>query len=416
MKILYISRRFYPEVKGGGQISAFHIAKSVQKLGHETVVCTFTEKKDKIETIDGLKIYRLHIPELRLFPRLSNMDYMYLQMAKLASKIIKKTNPDIIHLLNFESIPLSSIYYKKRFRKPVVATANGPQFGCFTGSGLDYKNDTCINCRILKRGLCSANEWGKLKGSAFYLYSIWYMEMLRFSYRYVDKFFPISRAMALLLQNMGVRKRKIKVIHNPIGQMLKADKSKLQSLRKRYRHKKIIICASRLTKEKGVQYTLEALKYLPDNYILLIAGWGNYEAELRELSNRHKIKDRVIFLGRINNREMGTYYKLADVFSHFPTFYEPFGRAIIESMNMGTPVIAYPIAGIKDIVEYNKNGSLVNSRNPEKIAEKIKSLIINKDAYARYSKQGIETVKEKFTNNVIGNAYIKEYKKVLEQD
>jgi glycosyltransferase involved in cell wall biosynthesis len=163
MKVMFISRRFYPDVLGGGEISAFYIARAVKKQGKNVVVCTFTNKKLKIEIMDGIKVYRIPIPKIKL-SRLSNLDYMYFQMAKLASKFIEKEKPQILHLLNFESVPFSAIYYKKKFKIPIVATVNGPLFGCYTGLSIDYKKEVCTNCRVFKRYFCSVDKWGYLQG------------------------------------------------------------------------------------------------------------------------------------------------------------------------------------------------------------------------------------------------------------
>lgn len=404
MKVLFISRRFYPEIIGGGQISALHIATAVKRQKNEVTVCTFTDKKrKKIEMLNGMKIYRLPIPNIKLFPRLSNMDYMYLQIAKLSTPIIKNEKPDIIHLLNFESIPFSAVYFKNRFKIPIVATVNSPLFGCFTQSGIDYKGHTCIKCRVFKRYLCSVSTWGKVKGSAYYLYSNWYMNILRISYKFVDKFCVVSKAMSPLIENMGVPKSKISVVHNPIGKRLKPDKNKLKRLRKKYKGKKVLFCAGRLAENKGVQYVINSIKYLPENYVLLVAGWGDYENFLKVLVKKNKLGKKVRFLGKVTHNEMGTYYKFADLFLHFPTCYESFGRTLIEANSMGTPVLAYPIAGIKDIIVENKNGFLLKSRNAEKIAEKI--LEITRKDKLKIKKVVLEKYKEKY----VAEKYINEY-------
>jgi len=178
---------------------------------------------------------------------------------------------------------------------------------------------------------------------------------------------------------------------------------------------KIIFCAGRITESKGIQYTIEALKYLPDKYIILIAGWGDYVNTLREISKDLGLLPRVHFLGRIQYEDMGTYYALIDVFSHFPTFYEPFGRTLIEAMSFGKPVVAYPIAGIKDIVRNNHNGLLVKSRYPKVIAENIKKLLEEKSLYLMLSRNAKKTVREMFSNTVVVNNYIKNYKEVLKR-
>jgi glycosyltransferase involved in cell wall biosynthesis len=414
MKILYISRRFYPEIKGGGQISAFYLAKTIKKLGHEIVVCTFSdEKKDKIETIDGILIYRLSIPKLKFFPRLSNMDYMYLQMAHLSSKIIEKEKPDILHLLNFESIPISSIYFKKRFKLPIVATVNGPLFGCFTQGAIDYKGETCTECKLIKRIYCSQGYWGKVAGSLYSLYSLWYMNMLKFSYKYVDRFLTISSSMTPLLLSMDVPEEKITLVNNLLGEDLKIDKILLASFKKKFKDKKIILYTGRLAKEKGVEFTLSALPYLPKEFVFLIAGWGENEKNLKNMANDLGVQKRVFFLGRIDYKKIGTYYSLSDIFSHFPTFYEPFGRTLIEAMCFGKVVVAYPIAGINDIIKDNENGLLIKSRDPRTIAKCISGIMNDKKRYKKLADSAIRTVKEKFSNETVANKYIDSYRGLL---
>ena len=211
MKILFITRRFYPDIKGGGEISALYLAKAAKLAGHEVTVCTFTNKNDSIEIISGIPVYRFKLSNLDLSPRFSNMEFMYLQMFIKASRLIKKLKPNVLHLLNFESIPLSSILFKIRFKSKIVATVNGTQFGCFTGQGLDYNNKTCINCRINKRFYCSKKKWENFKGIIFFVYSIWYMNLLKLSYRFINSFFVVSKAMTPLLTNMGIKKEKIQV-------------------------------------------------------------------------------------------------------------------------------------------------------------------------------------------------------------
>ena len=105
---------------------------------------------------------------------------------------------------------------KKKLKCPIVATVNGPNFGCFVQNGIDYNRDTCIDCKLGKRFLCSTKNWGTLKGITYYGYSLWYMNMLKTSYKYIDKFFAVSSAMVPLLNNMGVPENKIVVINNSI--------------------------------------------------------------------------------------------------------------------------------------------------------------------------------------------------------
>ncbi|MFH2021122.1 MAG: glycosyltransferase family 4 protein [archaeon] len=348
MNVVFISRRFYPEVVGGGQLSGFYIAKSVKNQGNKVDVITFSDKNKEI-VIDGIKIHVLKISTLNSFPKLSNMDYMYIQMARLSSKHIRKIDPDIIHLLNWESIPLSAVYYKLRFRKRIVATANGPIFGCFTQNSIDYNGRTCINCQVLKRLRCATSNWGSVKGLFYYLYSLYFMNMLKFSYKYVDSFAAVSSAMVPLLENIGIPRKKIEIIHNPV----EIKKKEQTDLKKRLGIKgKVIIYVGRLAKAKGVQHTINAMRDVNATF-LVIGEKRDYYDKLNQLVKELKLEKKVIFVGFVENNRLVDYYSIADAAVHVPDFFEPYSRFLIEACSFGIPIVASNIGGNKDIIDGN---------------------------------------------------------------
>ena len=408
MKILFISRRFYPDIIGGGQISAFYLAKAAKMAGHDVYVCTFTNNKQIIvDVLEGITIYRIPLPNLKFSKILSNLDYMYLQMALLSSKIIKKINPDILHLLNFESVPLASIYYKLRFKKKIVATVNGPLFGCFTQNGLDYNEKVCINCKLVKRFRCSTKQWGLFKGIFYYIYSIYFINMLKISYKFVDKFFAVSSAMVPLLENMSIPSNKISVIHNPVKK-LKITKRNIKKELK-IQNKKIILYVGRLSKYKGVQHIISAIKNI-DNVVLLIIGTKrDYYFELLKQVKNLKIENKVKFLGFINNNEIGDYVSATDLVILPCQLYESLSRMLIESLSLGIPLIATNIGGNKDIVLDNKTGFLINLKDVENLEKPIRQILENKQLQTKFEKRSLEHFKNNFSINVISKKLDIEY-------
>jgi glycosyltransferase involved in cell wall biosynthesis len=406
MKVLFISRRFYPEVIGGGQISGLYIAKAVKMQGNDVEVVTFSDKNN-LHEVDGVKINVLKIPKLNLFPRFSNMEYMYYQMARLASDIIRRFNPDIIHLLNFESVPLAAIYYKMRFKKKIVATVNGPLFGCFVQTGIDYKGDTCIHCRVLKRYKCSTGKWGRFKGSLYYLYSLYYMKMLKLSYRNVDMFYPVSKAMVPLLMNMDIPRNKTLVVHNPINKCTKVA-TDLKS-RLGINGKKIILYAGRLNETKGLQHVISALPFLKDFVFLILGEKRLYYNALKDLVRKEAVEDRVIFLGYMDNMTLGEYYSVADISILVQDLYESFSRFLLESCSYGVPIVASDIGGNTDIVENGVNGVIINDKSPKTISQAVIK------AYKHRKKMSLEAKKKSvnFSPEKIGGQLCKSYAKLL---
>lgn len=395
MKVLFISRRFYPDIIGGGEISALKIAEAVSKQGISVSVLTFHDKKTvSIEKHGKIKIIRHPIPKLKFAHRLSNMDYMFWQISKIGSKIINKEQPDIIHLLNFDPVPLSPIIFKKKFNMPIFATVNGPNFGCFTGNAIDYNNTTCTNCKLKKRFLCSKNEWGTIKGLLYYLYSLWYMELLKKSYKKVNKFFTVSDAMQQFLINMKVQKKNITTIHNPFEPQKKVKTNLKKELK--IENKKVLLYAGRITEEKGIHYIIKSLKHL-QNVIYIVVGKGNYENELKKLSKKEGLSEKVKFIGFVHPNKIKEFYSITDIAVLVEDFFEPFSRFLLDAISFEVTVMANDIGGNKDLVE---SENLIKSKKPTIIANKIKEIL---------KKGSKPTQSEKFSYAYVGKQIKEEY-------
>jgi glycosyltransferase involved in cell wall biosynthesis len=92
-------------------------------------------------------------------------------------------------------------------------------------------------------------------------------------------------------------------------------------------------------KRKGLEPLLKALEQLPaDRYELLIAG---------DKLPQNKIPNNVRCLGFVS--DMAELYAAVD-FTIMPSFYEPFGLVVPESLACGTPVIVSTFVGAKDLL------------------------------------------------------------------
>ena len=109
--------------------------------------------------------------------------------------------------------------------------------------------------------------------------------------------------------------------------------------------KPIVLYVGRVSKEK----TLDDLCLLQDRFTINIVGDGPDRARLQQ-----KYKS-VNFLGYKSGSELADCYAQADVFC-FPSKADTFGIVIIESLSLGTPVAAYPVAGPIDILEQGITG------------------------------------------------------------
>jgi glycosyltransferase involved in cell wall biosynthesis len=110
----------------------------------------------------------------------------------------------------------------------------------------------------------------------------------------------------------------------------------------------------RLEKIKGLDDVIPLFRE-PGNTDLLIAGDGEYGAQLRELAGD---APRVKFLGRLTPDALRRYYQHALALVVPSVCFETFGIIIIEAFRQGTPVIARRIGPFPEIIDRSGGGLL----------------------------------------------------------
>jgi len=175
----------------------------------------------------------------------------------------------------------------------------------------------------------------------------------------------------------------------------------------------IIFSASRLVKKNGLKYLIKAMKYLPNNYVLRIAGDGKLKKKLWRLVDRLDLNSRVSLLGFLNKGGLDYYYDMADVVCR-PSLSEGFGNIFLEGLGYKCPVVAPNIMGIKDIFDdFSEAMFECISKNPITIAKAIEDSFKADINWDKVHKK----IKDKYTWNVVaeqmGNIFkqlnIKEY-------
>ena len=123
-----------------------------------------------------------------------------------------------------------------------------------------------------------------------------------------------------------------------------------------------------ISPHKGHEDAIEALRLLGPGYRMVIAGKGeeSYVTRLKELSRDLSVE----FSGFAEFKE---FFEKVDVLL-VPSWEEPFGIVILESMATGVPVISTSAGGPLDIIRPGIHGLLVPPRNPPALANAVRSL------------------------------------------
>lgn len=189
----------------------------------------------------------------------------------------------------------------------------------------------------------------------------------------------------------------------------------LSDLREKYKNKKIIYSFGRMTEYKGFEYLIESAKYLSNDYIILIAGGGNY-TKYKNIIEENSLQNKVKILGRIKEEEVGSYYKLCDVFVLSSiTRNEAFGLVQCEAMYFGKPIISTDIkgSGVSFVNQHNVTGLIVPIKDSKAIAKACEKIIGDKNLYNRFSKNARRRFEEMFHINSITNKITNIYKELL---
>ena len=148
---------------------------------------------------------------------------------------------------------------------------------------------------------------------------------------------------------------KVEVIGNPV----ESPRRQVEDYSAQHRHQ-AVIAVGRLTPQKGFDVLIRAFAKLVQKYPawqLRIAGVGEEQTALRQLSADLSIADRVAFLGRIEDVEAellrASIFVLSSRFEGFP-------NALCEAMAVGLPVVATRCKfGPEEIIQHENNGWLV---------------------------------------------------------
>jgi len=108
--------------------------------------------------------------------------------------------------------------------------------------------------------------------------------------------------------------------------------------------KKIFLTVVRAVPWKHTDFLLQVFQGLPKEYILVIAGDGPCLAEWQKLAQDLAIKERIIFLGRIDREQLARWYQTADAFL-LPSAYEGYPFVVAEAVSFGLPCLVSDMAG-----------------------------------------------------------------------
>ncbi len=395
MKVCLISLFYYPYEVGGAPVAVRIVAESLKKRGHEVFVITTGPKSSKpfSEEIQyGIKVYRFYsfgtnIPTYT--GKISNIGRIFTFLLGfwnphtyfVVKKILKKENPDAVHINEVPYLSLSVYSAAKSLNLPTISTIRRVLL-LFPMNNIPYFDK--------KAGVCPP----------FGSYNI-YKKISNISAQ-VNKIIINSPTCVIFHSNALLNKylehsffkRSKKIVTSNIFEIDEFG------LRKEIRKKSFdIFYAGGLVRMKGGHTLIKAFKKIGDRNIRLhIFGTDEDEPFFKKLSRGD---ERIIFHGKMSNEEFQRELKNSDVSVVPSECFEAFGRVIIESFSAHVPVIGSNIGGIPEIIQEDHTGFLFEPGNVEELTDILEKVINNKEKLIKMGENAFKEAKKYSIENNI---------------
>ena len=184
-----------------------------------------------------------------------------------------------------------------------------------------------------------------------------------------------------------------------------------------WRRKKRILFLSRVHVKKGINFLIEAMAVLKDEfngYVVKIAGPGeeSYVEVLKGLAQRLRVDDKMEFVGPVFGDKKFDLYREADVFV-LPTHSENFGIVVTEALACGTPVITTKGTPWEELESCQCGWWTEIGTDPT--AEALKAfLCLSEDELEAMGRSGRRLVEERYSCQRIAKEFMEMYNVVVD--
>jgi glycosyltransferase involved in cell wall biosynthesis len=170
-----------------------------------------------------------------------------------------------------------------------------------------------------------------------------------------------------------------------------------------------LLLVGRLTEEKCYNIAFEALRLLlpqyPDLQMTLLGDGPDYE-KLWNYKQSHNLP--IEMPGFVSPSQVENYIDQSTMLL-VPSSYESFSLAALEGALRGRPVVASRVLGLKEVIEEQKTGLLVEPHQPEALKNAIASLLSNPAKREEMGKAAFERARRLFTIDVAVTHYLRMY-------
>ncbi|HLH62524.1 MAG TPA: glycosyltransferase [Ktedonobacteraceae bacterium] len=348
MRIMIVTDQ-YPPMVGGVPVVTHALSTELANRGHQVWVAAPSYGARGSHRIEQkVHVYRFSSFEWPTYEDLRIALLPFLPMRKL----LKRADPDIIHIHSPVVLGNIAQILAGGLRKPVIAT----------------NHYLPIN---MSRTLSKDSLLGQSFNTVSYSYLVHFCNRCE----YVTA--PTLTALNLLYEH-GLR-APAQAISNGIDLKKFTPGERDEKLRQRLhlpQDHPIVLSVNRLSQEKRLDVLIDAAAKMESNAHIALASTGPAEADLRAQVESLNLRDRVSFLGYIADTDLAALYRLADVFA-IPSEADLQSLTTMEAMACGLPVVAANAYALPELVHHEINGFLFSPGDSDEMARYLDFLVGN---------------------------------------
>ncbi|HZJ46608.1 MAG TPA: glycosyltransferase family 4 protein [Pyrinomonadaceae bacterium] len=228
------------------------------------------------------------------------------------------------------------------------------------------------------------------------------LDLIKTQLEYVDAFLPVSEYYAdFMPRYLGIPRDKMRVVPlgiNPSGFEPKEDRAGGPFT---------VGFLARIAPEKGLHVLAEAYKLLRQSgqlneARLEAAGYMAPDAkpyldQIRARLTEAGLGSEFNYRGVVDREHKINFLRQLDVMSVPATYDEPKGVSLLEAMACGIPVVQPRRGAFTEIVQHTSGGLLVNSDDPESLANGILTVYRDRNLARELSANGVRGVREHYS-------------------
>lgn len=358
--VCYLSKYYPPFHNGGVGTYTKVLAEGIAKKGYPVYVIT-SDLPEKEMTINGVKLIsvdKVFTPNLFDFiPQTMNVTKTNLEYSLKVSYIVEDLyNKGLIKVLEsplwdyegFLSTHIEGLKTFVRLETPLKVAAETQNWGW----NEDFELSSRLEKKFIESCTCIIPISNDIQSTIGELYGI----------NWVD---------------LNVRLSPLGLPENEL-----CDRSEPVIIDKKENEVNILFIG-RLERRKGIDILLNAAVSICreyENVRFLLAGnhtiplKNNKTAKELFQSSYTELDNKVKFLGEVNEETKNQLLQECDIFV-VPSRYESFGLVLLEAMQLGKPIVGTRVGGMKEIINNDNIGLLVEPENAEELVNALTTLI-----------------------------------------